>query len=240
MALGMFQIILRFIKRLINIDKNDSYKDIWRSEKEKIFLFIFFTIITPIFLIYLFDSILYNGWRHLFFLFPLLILTGIYFIDIMSLTYSRKKTLFLFTFLLVIICANNLYNLVKLHPYQYIYFNSVFEKKANKLFEIDYWGVSNKNSLENIVKSNLEKDKIIIGVASFTNLYLSKKMLPENLKNKLIISGQDYHNADFIFNNNIFEINPEFDNKYFIPIEYKKYQSLKKGNILINEFYEKK
>ena len=76
--------------------------------------------------------------------------------------------------------------------------------------------------------------------ASFTNLYLSKKMLPENLKNKLIISGQDYHNADFIFNNNIFEINPEFDNKYFIPVEYKKYQSLKKGNILINEFYEKK
>ena len=240
MALGMFQIILRFIKRLINIDKNDSYKDIWRSEKEKIFLFIFFTIITPIFLIYLFDSRLFNGWRHLFFLFPLLILTGIYFIDIMSLTYSRKKTLFLFTFLLVIICANNLYNLVKLHPYQYIYFNSVFEKKANKLFDIDYWGVSNKNSLENIVKSNLEKDKIIIGVASFTNLNLSKKMLPENLKNKLIISGQDYRNADFIFNNNIFEINPEFDNKYFIPIEYKKYQSLKKGNILINEFYEKK
>ena len=84
------------------------------------------------------------------------------------------------------------------------------------------------------------KDKIIIGVASFTNLYLSKKMLPENLKSKLIISGQDYHNADFIFSNNIFEINPEFDNKYFIPIEYKKYQSLKKGNILINEFYKKK
>ena len=94
--------------------------------------------------------------------------------------------------------------------------------------------------MENIVKNNLEKDKIIIGVASFTNLYLSKKMLPYKLRNKIIIAGQDYQNADFIFSNHIFEINPEFDDKYFIPETFEKYKSLKKGNILINEFYKKK
>ena len=146
----------------------------------------------------------------------------------------------IFTFILSIICINNLYNLIKLHPYQYIYFNSIFEKRANKLFEIDYWGVSNKNFLEKIAKNNLEKDKIIIGVASFTDLYLSRKMLPDNLKNKIIISGQDYQNADFILNNNIFEINPKFNDKYSIPKAFEKYLSLKRGNILINEFYKKR
>ena len=65
-------------------------------------------------------------------------------------------------------------------------------------------------------------------------------MLPANLKNKIIIAGQEYQNADFILNNNIFEINPKFDDKYSIPKTFEKYLSLKKGNILINEFYKKK
>ena len=237
--LGMYQITARFIKRFINIDKNDSYKDIWRSEKEKIFLFIFITVITPLFLIYFFDSRIFNGWRHLYFLFPCLILIGAYFIDRMTLIYSKKKIAIIFTFILVIICINNLYNLIRLHPYQYIYFNSIFEKNANELFEIDYWGVSNKNSLEKIAKNNPRKDKIVIGVASFTDLYLSKKMLSAKLKSKIIISGQDYQNADFIFNNNISEINPKFDDKYFIPKTFEKHLSMKRGNILINEFYKK-
>ena len=32
----------------------------------------------------------------------------------------------------------------------------------------------------------------------------------------------------------------KFDDKYFIPETFEKYKSLKKGNILINEFYKKK
>ena len=238
--LGMFQIILRFLKRFINISEQNSYKDIWRSEKEKIFLFILITVITPLFLIYFFNSRIFNGWRHLYFLFPLLILIGIYFVDRMKLIYSKKKISFLFTFILGIICLNNIYNLIKLHPHQHIYFNTIFEKKANNLFEIDYWGVSNKNSLEKIIKNNLEKEKITIGVASFTNLYLSAKMLPKNLQNKIIITGQDYQNSDFVFNNNIYEINSKFDDKYLIPKTFEKHLSFKKGNVLINEFYKKK
>jgi len=238
--LGIYQIAFRFIKRFINIDKNNSYKDIWRGEREKIFLFIFFTVATPILSIYFFNSIIYNGWRHLYFLFPCLILIGIYFVDTILSVYSKKKITIISTFILGIICINNLYNLMKFHPYQYVYFNSIFEKNANRLFEIDYWGVSNKDALEKIAKNNFKNDKIIIGVASFTNLYLSKKMLTSDLKSKITISGQNYQDSDFIFNNNLFEINPKFDDKYTIPKIFKKHSSVKRGNILINEFYKKR
>ena len=238
--LGISQVAYRFIKRLINIEENNSYKDIWRGKNEKIFLFILVTVITPIFLILLLNSRIFNGWRHLYFLFPCLILLGIYFVDRTTLKYFKKRKTILTIFILGIISINNCYNLIKLHPYQYAYFNLIFERNANQLFEIDYWGLSNKDALTNIVKNNPEKDKIIIGVASFTNLYLSKKMLPKSIENKIIIAGQDFKNADFIFNNHIFEINPKFNDKYFIPKTFKKYTSLKKGNILINEFYKKK
>ena len=99
---------------------------------------------------------------------------------------------------------------------------------------------STENALKNLIKDNFKKDKITIGVASFTNLYLSQKMLPENYRNKVLITGQSFANADFIYNNNYFEINPNYDDKYKIPKNYRKYNELKKGKILINEFYIKK
>ena len=234
---GLWLITSRFIKRLFAINENQIYKDIWRGDKENILLFIFFTFVTPLLLIFLFNSIIYNGWRHLYFLFPSLVLMGVYFIDVMVLINSKKKFAIIFPIILSVVCINNLYNLIKLHPYQYVYFNVLFEKNANKLFEIDYWGVSNKHSLEIIAKKYFKKDKLIIGVASFTDLYLSKKMLSQDLQKKIIISGQDYTNADLIFTNNYFEINPKYDDKYDIPKNFKKYFSLKKGSILINEYY---
>lgn len=236
---GLIHLSLRFFKRLVNIKNEKPLNDIWRNEEEKIFLFIFFTIFIPVFLNFLHPAI-YNSWRHLFFLFPLLILLSIYFINIIFLKFRKKKIKYFINSFLIIILLNNTYNLIILHPFQYIYFNSIFEKKANKLFEIDYWGVSNKFALEEIVKNNIEKDKITIGVASFTNLYFSKKMLNEKIKNKLIISGQNFHDVDFIYNNNYFEVNPKYDDKYNIPENYKKYSEFKKGEILISEFYIKK
>ena len=135
---------------------------------------------------------------------------------------------------------NNTYNLINLHPFQYIYFNSFFEKNANKLFEIDYWGVSNKHSLNLLLKNNPDKKKINIGVASFTNLWLSKKMLDKDLQKRLIIHGQNFNNSEFIFTNHFYGINPKSDNKFNIPKNYKKFSELRKGKILISEFYIKK
>ena len=239
-AFGLAEVSLRFFKRLIGIDDRNSNKDIWRSEKEKILLFVFFLIFCPIFLIFLLDSVIYSGWRHLFFLYPPLILLLIYFFDTCATKFRKRKITVYINSILVIIFLSNIYNLITLHPFQYIYFNSFFEKNANKLFEIDYWGLSNKDALKNIVINNYKGEKITIGVASFTNLFLSEKMLPEKHRNKLIITGQDFSNVDFIFNNNYFEINPSFNDKYEIPKNYIKYQQNKKGNILINEFYIKK
>ena len=140
---------------------------------------------------------------------------------------------------LVLIVINNVYNLVKLHPYQYVYFNNFFEKKANNLFEIDYWGVANKQALLEMANIYPSKDEVIIGVASFVNLNLSKQMLNDEFKKKIIVSGQIFKNADLIFNNNYSEVNPKVDDKYSIPTNYKKHSTLKKGKIIIYEIYKK-
>ena len=63
--------------------------------------------------------------------------------------------------------------------------------------------------------------------------------MKEELKNKLILTGNDFSNVDFIFNNNIFKVDPKYSKRYSIPRNYKKYSEIKKGEVLINEFYGK-
>ena len=76
----------------------------------------------------------------------------------------------------------NLYNLIRLHPYQNVYFNSLFEKKANKLFEIDYWGLGNASSLKFLAKNKFDGNKLEIKVSSYTPLSYSLLILDDNEK----------------------------------------------------------
>ena len=236
---GVIHISLRFIKRILKIDDSKINNDIWRSKNEKVFLFLLFTILVPIFSIYIFNSIVYNGWRHIYFLYPSLILISIYFFKILSIRLRKIKFSNYLNIVLVIVILNNFYSLAKYHPFQYVYFNSIFEKHANKLFEIDYWGVSNKHALKTLIEKNPDKNNFTIGVASLADLWQSQSMLPKRLAKKLIITGQNFDNSEFIFTNNFYTSHPKYEDKYDIPYNYKKYFEYKIENIVIYEFYKK-
>ena len=236
---GLVHISLRFIKRVLNINEVKKNNDIWKSENEKIFLFLFFVLFVPLFFIFVFDSIVYNGWRHLYFLYPTVVLIFIYAIKKISFSMRKVRFIKIINLIFIVVIINNFYNLVKFHPFQNVYFNLIFEKHANNLFEIDYWGVANKYSLENIIKKNPQETNITIGVASLADLWQSQKMLPRNLAKKITITGQTFDKSKFIFTNNFIRTNPKYERKYDIPNGYSKYSNLKVGNILINEFYIK-
>ena len=59
------------------------------------------------------------------------------------------KIISIFTFLIIF---KNFYWMYSNHPFQNVYFNILAGKKFNERFEMDYWGISNKNALEYIAK----------------------------------------------------------------------------------------
>ena len=44
----------------------------------------------------------------------------------------------------------------KFHPHQYVYFNIIFKNKFHDNFDKDYWGISNRESLEYIINNNFD------------------------------------------------------------------------------------
>ena len=135
-------------------------------------------------------------------------------------TFNKFKNIFyiLIFFLLV----NNIYNCVRFHPFQNVYFNYLFEKKANNLFEIDFWGLGNIKALEYLAKEKYKGEKIQIKVSSYTPLKYSKLILDKNLKEIFSDMNTSNENQKFVFTNYTFESNPKFEkNTLFLRIMIK-------------------
>ena len=101
-------------------------------------------------------------------------------------------------------------------------------------------GVANTDALKKILKLDSDKKVYRVASASFVDLHLSKIMLGEKESKKIVILGQNYDNAEYVFNNFNYEVNTDFDDKYKIPSEFKKFFEIRRGNILINEVYKRK
>ena len=77
--------------------------------------------------------------------------------------------------------------MIKDHPHQNIYFNVIAGKEIENKFEMDYWGLSNKQAFEYILK-NENNDKINVGSAGPISLENSKMILSKNNRNRINIT----------------------------------------------------
>ena len=111
-------------------------------------------LITPLLIILIFilkDVAIYDEIRHVMFLIPLIFITSLFNIYIFN-----KKIFYSLSFLtLLFFILEN----INLKPYQYTWLNS-FAKFTDieKNFEIDYWGISNKNLQKKIIKDSKTRD----------------------------------------------------------------------------------
>ena len=229
--IGLINILNKFINNFLNLSNKNP---LWVRNIELMDFIVMGFFFFPLFAIILFNSTLYGGWRHLYFVYP-----GIIYFVAIGINYffqiiKKKNYKFIFFTVIAFAVINNFFILVKFHPYQNIFFNSSIERKANKLFEIDYWGLGNVESLKYL--QELEIKEFSIAVASFTPLNYSNLIIDK--KNKIQFKDIKEQNSKYIFSNYIYEMNPNLLKKYKIPENYFKIFSLKRGKVIINEIYQ--
>jgi len=239
-VIGSFNISFNFFNNFLNIDPENFSKKLWYSHNDKIDLFILMYFLVPIVAVIAFGSTLYNGWRHLYFIYPALVYISIFGLKyILSFDFFKNFKYFFYSIIFIFIFIN-FYNLIKFHPYQNVYFNYLVEKKANYLFEVDYWGSGNTHALKKIIKDAQSNKKINVGTASFTPFSYSKYIINDKKIENINFLGNDQLNNDYIFTNYMYEKDPKISKKYLIPRNYEKVFTLKRGNIIINEIFKKK
>ena len=182
---------------------------------------------------------MFTGWRHVYFIHIFIIYIStyaVYQINIFINSNFKKKLFFSLVIFYVIFVA---YKMIVYHPYQNIYFNNLVKKNVHERFEVDYWGLSGKKFLEDILVLESNKNPISIATASFLPLERSLKLLDKNDRDKIKIVGQEYQNADYLYSNFISEVDKTSNDKYKIPSNFYKIDEFIIDNIKIYEVYKK-
>ena len=232
---GFIFMVRRILRRLLKIEKSDSYIDLWRSDRELQDLLFLLTFVIPIVVAIDFRSISYDGWRHLYFIYPSFLLITMFGLHSIKIKYFKKKIKYFYIFLIILIMPTGFW-MYQNHPHQYVYFNLLAGKNFNEKFEMDYYGVSNRNALEYIAK--LENHEVKVYNLNTTDLYLSKKIIKKKLRKKITIVD-NINNADYITNNYTDwrgEINPT---EFKVPKNFKIIHEIKIDDVSINTIYKK-
>jgi hypothetical protein len=116
------------------------YLMIVAKEFEPIFLIVVWFLI-PLFAIIYLSHAWYDNFRQLLFLLPPVFLSaGV----VLDQAFKYIKPTLLRILILAVLIAPGIYSSVKLHPYEYVYFNSFTGgvKGASRNYELDYWETS--------------------------------------------------------------------------------------------------
>ena len=233
---GVIKSLIIFIYNLANIEKSRNNVP-WKDNYEMTQVFILFIFLIPIFMVIFFNSTLYTGWRQLYFVYPSLILLGLFFLNYL---YHLKNKIFYRIFILFIAVQSvfTSFYIYKIHPHQHTYFNFLSNKFVNGNFPIDYWGLSNQFTIEKILKQNKLSYPIKISSASFTDLNKTKLIMKKSLRDQFVFVEYKHDEADYIFTNNYYFYRPLFNKKrYSIPNYYKPYYQFEIEGKVINKVF---
>lgn len=145
--------------------------------------FIILFIITVAYLIVQKPTI-YNGWRHVYFIYmPIVLMIGVFIDKVVSQT-NFKKIFAIALYLTVLL----LYNI----KYDFVYFNSIKQLWKPGSFSMDYWGISTLGAL-----NTLDQDENSKKIYAFTEtIWLNKQLMGVDAKNIKQVTTPD--SADYL------------------------------------------
>lgn len=179
-------------------------KSMYRNRAEMIDLFAFGFFIGSIFIVVYKESVLYNGWRQMYFIYPaFLIMAMVAFAKLFTFIQNNKniarRHLYtqICTAVIVLQLGTVAFFMYQYHPWYHLYFGLLSGKNRTERFEMDYWGTAHRQAFEQIAKlDHSEKIKVASLQHHFPGI-LNYKYLSDELKNRIELV-EDFDEADYI------------------------------------------
>ena len=181
---GVVFLVINFIKHPLTFFLNTT-------ERNPLLYSFFF--IGPVLAVIVLHSVVYDGWRQLYFIYPPFLLLAVYGLSGLLKIRARIGHFFvpvlsLLIFLSVLSTASFM---VRAHPFEDIYFNGLLPSRdqyLRKSFDLDYWGTSYKQALEYIAAHDTS-GKITVKVANWPGVV-----------NDMILKEEDRKRITFVEN----------------------------------------
>ncbi len=166
--LGVAALAGRFVRR--RYDGGDTALRFW--------LLLAMSVLVPVVVVTLFVGNIYNGWRHLYFVYGPMCLFAC-----AGLSWLREAARGRLASLTVAVAAAGLVPVVcwiaLLHPHEHVYFNLLVDRKTPERlrtqFDMDYWAVSHKEALEFLLRRHPDGPIPVAGTIGQSTRVLPKK-----------------------------------------------------------------
>ncbi len=162
-----------------------------KFEKELVdFLGFNFVIFAPIIGWVVFGgATLYNGWRHVYFLWIPVVTLGVFALHILE---RIRKSYPIFHFIAyIVIAASSIGTLnwfLNNKPNAHLYFNVLAKKPLHLNYDLDYWGVLNYSIMEKILL-DMPNQEISVSTISDTPLETSRLILSKTERQRIEVSN---------------------------------------------------
>lgn len=150
----------------------------------------------PLLAVFALHSVVYDSWRHVFFIYPSFILLGIYGLNKVKQNYLKYP---IYGILGLYFLGLSIF-MIQNYPHQQVYFNYLLPSEneyIRKNYELDYWGTSYKQALEYLLKTD-DRELIKVAVKNFPGELNWKALKPED-RNRIKIVGKA--KADYFISN---------------------------------------
>lgn len=172
---------------------------LWNSKEElQDLVFLAFATL-PIAAVILLNSVVYDGWRQVYFVYPWIILLAVRGFTVVFNANRRPAYRYAICGILIVSCLHTAYWMKTAHPYQNVYFNALAGDRWDRKYEMDYWGLSNLAGLQEIARRDSRANITIahLGISSVNQALL---MLPAQDRARFKIIDDPDH-ADYVVTN---------------------------------------
>ena len=209
---------------------------LWRSDAELQDLVFLGLAVAPVAGAILSHAVLYDGWRHLYFIYPAFLLVAVRGWQVLAdgavLPRSQRGAIVLATAASLMLTAAWMW---RAHPYQNVYFNVLAGSNLRTQYELDYWGLSTRRGLEYVLSRD-PCDPIYVMAGSFLTLDTSTYLLPPKDRERVRITT-DTSLPHYLFTNYRMEKDKD-DRKYLA--KYEPYYQIKvDGEVILSVFKSK-
>lgn len=189
-------------------------------------------IFIPIFAVIILNSVVYDGWRHLYFIYPAFLLFVIQGIVFAVKVAAKFKLQWVIWAILTFSFTQIAFLMVKSHPLQGVFFNAFAGTNLKQRFELDYWALSAKD-IQEFILSNDDRPYLKVFANGQFSIEGSKLILNKDQGGRIIptnlIMDADYAITNYRNPTLNLSANPSFST----------FQDLKIGSEIIATSYKR-
>jgi hypothetical protein len=174
-------------------------------KRDMVLLLVWFLV--PVVYSVLSRAVLYDAWRHAFFVYPVFVMIAVVggvsiwrTISIKSTDTLRRVLTAAFVLVITVNLGFAVTFMVRHHPHQNVYFNSLTGgiAGAEGRFELDYWGLSYRRGLEHILRND-DGERVIVNAATAPGRYNADILKPGDRKRLVFVT--EAYKAEYYLTN---------------------------------------